>query len=274
MSNYFEKIYDNQLKPSSESYCLVFYNGDLLINNADLNGRPFLKYKDLESIRDQISDFYYLGKYLSNDYFYSFTNKEIERKDLRFFNIRTLFNNFSDEEFQIAGFAHHLALWDESSQYCGKCGSKTLSIENERAKKCSKCKHIVYPKISPAVIVAIIRDDKILLAKNSRFKGKMHSILAGFVEPGETLEECIHREIKEEVNIEVKNIRYFGSQPWPFPDSLMIGFFADYKSGEITLTEDEIVEADWFSKENLPDLPLKFSISRKMIDSYIFDKSI
>ena len=112
-----------------------------------------------------------------------------------------------------------------------------------------------------------IKENKILLARAGRFKNrKMYSVLAGFVDPGETLEECVKREIKEEVNIEEKNIRYFGSQTWPFPDSLMIGFIADYKSGELSIDGDEIIDAGWFSPDNLPGIPGKLSIARELID--------
>ena len=115
--------------------------------------------------------------------------------------------------------------------------------------------------------VRFIKENKILLARAGRFKKrKMYSVLAGFVDPGETLEECVKREMKEEVNIEVKNIRYFGSQPWPFPDSLMIGFIADYKSGELSIDGDEIIDAGWYSPDNLPLIPGKLSIARELID--------
>jgi len=180
-----------------------------------------------------------------------------------------LFNFIEHDFFQITLYAYQIVRWDQTNQYCGRCGSKTETMKNERAKICKKCKLISYPRISPAVIVGILKENKILLAKANRFKRDFYSILAGFVDAGETLEECIHREVKEEVNIEVENIRYFGSQPWPFPDSLMIGFFADYKSGEISCDGKEIVKAGWFSADNLPDIPGKISIAREMIDWFI-----
>jgi len=127
-----------------------------------------------------------------------------------------------------------------------------------------------YPRKSPAVIVSIVRDNKILLARSQKFSNvNMYSVLAGFVDPGESLEDCVRREIREEVRIEVKNIQYFGSQSWPFPDSLMVGFTAEYKSGEISIDNDEIDEAGWFSVSELPRIPRKISIARQLIDWFI-----
>jgi NAD+ diphosphatase len=130
-----------------------------------------------------------------------------------------------------------------------------------------------YPRLSPAVITAVLKDNKILLSHYAAFKGNMHTIIAGFVEPGETLEECIKREILEEVGIQVRNIKYFGSQPWPFPNSLMIGFTAEYESGEISVDRTEISEAGWYDVNSLPELPPKMSIAREIIDWFIQSNS-
>ncbi|MEJ2041606.1 MAG: NAD(+) diphosphatase, partial [Desulfosarcinaceae bacterium] len=126
-----------------------------------------------------------------------------------------------------------------------------------------------YPRLSPAIIVAVIRNDRILLARNKRFRAPFHSVLAGFVEPGETLEECEQREIGEVVGLAVKNIRYFGSQPWPFPNSLMVGFVAEYASGEITIDRKEIMEADWFPADALPRTPTRISIAGRLIEWFV-----
>ncbi len=169
----------------------------------------------------------------------------------------------------IAGRANQLLYWHQTHQYCGRCGHVTQDKTDERAKRCPQCKQINYPRLSPAVIVAILKDNQILLARNRRFKLPFYSVLAGFVEPGESLEECVKREIKEEVGITVKNIRYFGSQPWPFPDSLMIAFVAEYAAGEIVVDRLEIMDAGWFSKENLPNIPPSISIARQLIDWFV-----
>jgi NAD+ diphosphatase len=166
----------------------------------------------------------------------------------------------------IAGRGNQFLHWHLTHRYCGKCGRETENKTDERAKICPRCQHINYPRLSPAVIVAIVKDDRILLARNRKYKGSFYSVLAGFVEPGESLEQCVRREIKEEVGITVKNVRYFGSQPWPFPDSLMIAFVSDYDAGEIAVDGSEIIEAAWFSKDELPHIPPKISIARQLID--------
>jgi NAD+ diphosphatase len=181
-------------------------------------------------------------------------------------HLRTLFGFIPDTLVWVAGRGNQLLNWHLTHRYCGKCGQETEDKTDERAKMCPKCQHTNYPRLSPAVIVAIVKDDLILLARNRQFKGPFYSVLAGFVEPGESLEECVKREIKEEVGITVKNIRYFGSQPWPFPDSLMIAFVSDYASGEIVIDGSEIVEAAWFTKDKLPQIPPKISIARQLID--------
>jgi len=165
-----------------------------------------------------------------------------------------------------AGRANQLATWNRNHQYCGSCGFSFEDKKDERAKICPQCGLINYPRLSPAVIVAVMRGNNILLARNKRFKMPFYSVLAGFVEPGETLELCVQREVAEEVGVTVKNIRYFGSQPWPFPDSLMIAFLADYAGGEIRVDGSEIMEAKWFSKESLPNIPPQISIARQLID--------
>ncbi len=142
-------------------------------------------------------------------------------------------------------------------------------IVGDRAKRCPNCGLVNYPRLSPAIIVLISRGEDILLARSPRFPSLMFSVLAGFVEPGESLEETLIREVREEVGIEVKDIRYFGSQPWAFPNSLMIGFTAVYAGGEITIEPAEIAEAAWFHKHDLPNIPPKLSIARRLIDRFV-----
>jgi NAD+ diphosphatase len=176
------------------------------------------------------------------------------------------FRMIPDTLIWIAGRGNQFLHWHLTHRYCGKCGRETENKTDERAKICPRCQHINYPRLSPAVIVAIVKDDRILLARNRKYKGSFYSVLAGFVEPGESLEQCVRREIKEEVGISVKNVRYFGSQPWPFPDALMIAFVSDYDAGEIAVDGSEIIEAAWFSKDELPRIPPKISIARQLID--------
>lgn len=182
---------------------------------------------------------------------------------------RRVFEWLDEEEIWIAALANQLVHWNRNHQYCGKCGHPTQDKKDERAKVCPNCGLINYPRLSPAVIVAVIKGNQILLAHSRRYPKGLYSVLAGFVEPGETLEECLQREVREEVGIEVKNIRYFGSQPWLFPDSFMIAFTAEYAGGEIAVDHSEILDAGWFFPDSLPSIPTKISISRKMIDWFI-----
>jgi NAD+ diphosphatase len=180
------------------------------------------------------------------------------------------YGRLSPEDLQAARFASHLLFWDRNTRFCGVCGAPTTDKPDERAKICTDppLRFRIYPKISPAVIVAILDRDRILLAHNRRFVSKFYSLIAGFVEIGESLEDCVHREVKEEVGVKVKNIRYFGSQPWPTPDSLMIGFLADYAGGDIRIQDDELHDARWFSPPDMPTLPPSDSIARRILRWY------
>lgn len=190
-------------------------------------------------------------------------------ENLTFQNLRSLYTILPDDLFAIAARAVQLITWDRTHQYCGHCATPMQQALTERAKRCPKCSLRQYPRLSPAVIMLIYKGENILLARAPRFKAGMYSVLAGFVEPGESLEETVAREVKEEVGIEIKNIRYFGSQPWPFPDSLMVGFTAEYASGEIVPDPTEIEAAAWFHKSNLPPVPGELSIARKLIDWFV-----
>jgi NAD+ diphosphatase len=187
--------------------------------------------------------------------------------------LREVFNRLDEELIWIAGQANQLVDWSRSHQFCGHCGHPMKDKPEERAKICPACDLVNYPRLSPAVIVAVVKGSQLLLASNKRFKSGFYSVLAGFVEPGETLEECVAREIREEVGISVKNIRYFGSQPWPFPNSLMVAFSADHAGGEITADQSEIVDAGWFTADNLPSIPPKFTIARQLIDWFVDNNS-
>lgn len=188
---------------------------------------------------------------------------------LVFKGVRSLFDRMDQKMIMVIGLANQLMLWQKNHKYCGNCGTPMENKRDERAKECPKCGLVNYPRISPAIIVAVLKDNQILLARSRRFPGGFYSVLAGYVEPGETLEECVKREVFEEVGIEVKSIRYFGSQPWPFPDSQMIAFTAEYSSGEINPDESEIVDAGWFTPDNLPEIPSRISISRSLIDWFL-----
>jgi NAD+ diphosphatase len=191
------------------------------------------------------------------------------RDELAADTLRALFGKLPRELMQAAYYAQHLVHWNRTSRHCGGCGSTNREKPDERAKLCPACAAVVYPRISPAVITAILRGKKILLARNKRFPLPIYSLIAGFVEPGETLEDCVRREVREEVGLEVDQVSYFGSQPWPFPDSLMLGFTARWAGSEIRLDDKELLDAGWFSPPEMPRLPFGDSISRRIINWYL-----
>lgn len=179
---------------------------------------------------------------------------------------RELYGSVGDEELGLVSRAIQIIDWDESTQFCSRCGTATSAPEEECVKRCPDCGLTQYPRLAPAMIVGVVRDGKLLLAQAPRFRGRFHSILAGFVEPGETAEECVRREVYEEVGISVRNIRYFGSQPWPYPHSFMLGFTAEYESGELAPDPAEIIHADWYAPDDLPNVPGEVSISGRIIN--------
>ena len=190
-----------------------------------------------------------------------------------FKNLRPLYSQLDERAFWLAGRARQIVDWARTSRYCGHCGREMTAQTNDRSKICPNCELTSYPVLAPAVIVRIQRNTptgpEILLARATRFPTSMFSVLAGFVEPGETLEECVEREIFEEVSLTVKNITYFGSQPWPFPHSLMIGFTAEYEAGEVVIDPRELAEAAWFSADAMPGIPPPPSIANRLIKSWL-----
>ena len=182
-------------------------------------------------------------------------------------SLRAIYQLAAAEVFALAGRATQLLDWQKHHRFCGSCGTPTAKKADELVMQCPNCGLLAYPRISPAVMVLVRDGEKLLLARSPHFKPGVFSALAGFVEPGETLEACAKREVREEVGIAIANLRYFHSQPWPFPNSLMVAFFADYAGGNIKPDPDEIEAADWFSPDALPVLPEPISISRRLIDA-------
>jgi len=189
--------------------------------------------------------------------------------DMEFVSLREIWGIFGDRTFFEAGRAFQLKEWHRQNQYCGQCGSPMEDSKTEASRICPECGLINYPPVSPAVIVAVEKGDELLLARSPRFPKGRYSIIAGFVEPGETLEETVERELMEEVSIRVKNISYFGSQPWPFPHSLMLGFNAEWESGDIKADGVEIEDAGWYRIDSFPEIPPSISISRRLIEDFI-----
>jgi NAD+ diphosphatase len=183
--------------------------------------------------------------------------------------LRALFFRLPDVLLAIAGRAFQVLDFVATHRFCGRCATPLLERAGERARECPACALVAYPRVAPAMMALVIREREILLARAPRFPGAMYSALAGFVEPGETLEDCVHREVREEVGLEVTDLRYFGSQSWPFPHSLMLAFTARYAGGAIVPQPGEIADARWFALDALPELPSPMSIARRLIDATV-----
>lgn len=183
--------------------------------------------------------------------------------------LRTALSLLPASEAAMALTAAHLVRWRRTSRFCGVCGTATVPSQHHQARECPGCGHLAFPKISPAVIVQVTRGDQILLGRSRRHPRGAYSVLAGFVDPGESLEDAVRREVEEESGVRVRDIRYFGSQPWPFPDSLMVGFTAACDGdGTLLNRDDELEDVAWFSADALPPVPPKYSIARALIDDF------
>lgn len=189
-------------------------------------------------------------------------------------SLRERFATMTPEEIREASRERELEEWRAVNRFCGKCGAAMRPHENpaERAFVCPRCGYLSYPKLSPAVIVLVTKGDSLLLQRNTHYKTANWTLVAGFVDPGENLEEAVRREIREESSVEVGVVRYVASQTWPFPSNIMIGFRAEYASGELTPDGDEVVESGWFHRDALPAIPRKGSIARLMIDRWLQGK--
>ena len=258
----------------TEPFFFLFRENELLVTK-DENGTGIPREGDLNGGDIRLTDTIFLGR-LDGISCYGGRIEEHERKGivgprsrLFFSPLRPLLGRIPDVFFRVAGTAYQIVNWDGTHRYCGRCGNPMKPKSDERAKVCPQCGLVNFPRISPAIIVAVVREKTILLARANRFRKGLYSVLAGFVEPGETLEECVRREVREEVGVELKDVSYFGSQPWPFPHSLMIAFTARYSGGDLLIDPGEIAEAGWFAKENLPEIPPFGTIARELIEWFI-----
>ena len=268
---HFKRFLD--FKTNNSNKKLIIFNNNKIIFDKDINN--FIL--DYAYLNIDIDKSIYVGIGESNNTLYYavdvtdtiFSINDQGYTSLIEIDIRSILVKSSAEEIALVGRAQHLLDWYKNSQFCGACGSKNMYSDKEGAFYCSCSKNMLYPKISPCVIGIILNGDEILLARNKLFPEGMFSAIAGFVEASETLEQTFEREIHEEVGLKVKNIKYFGSQPWPFPNQLMIAFTCEYESGEIDVDGEEIVEASWFNVSNMPNIPPTSSISGQLINSYL-----
>jgi len=256
-------------EPDADSLCFVFQQTQLLVS-ADPPGARLPAHEALSGLNAAPLRRLYLGT-LGGRACYAFEYEAATEAPPRLLwqGLRALYGRLDDSLFALAGRALQFIDWDRTHQFCGRCGTATRHRTGERARECPDCALIVYPRIAPAVMCLIRRGREILLARSPRFAPGMYSALAGFVEPGESLEQCLAREVLEETGVRIANARYFASQPWPFPHSLMIAFVADYAGGEITPAPDEIEDAQWFDIDTLPKLPNRISIARRLIDGVV-----
>ena len=248
------------------------FRGDQLLVRAEPERATLPEYDELADLGVDFDAGHYLGRLEDVDcYAVQLDDACTPPNGSTFEGLRALYGQLPEGYFTIAGRAIQILHWDHTHHFCGRCGEATVHAPTERAKLCPRCGLLSFPRLSPAVIMLVQRgNDEFLLARNPNFPEAFYSVLAGFVEPGESLEEAVAREVREEVGLEVSGIRYFGSQPWPFPHSLMIGFTTHYLSGEITPQPDEIVHAAWFSRNGeLPRLPGRLSIARRLIDWFL-----
>ncbi|TWH49319.1 NAD+ diphosphatase [Sporomusa sp. KB1] len=260
--------------PPEQSDVPVFYflfqQNKLLVKKVD-GGFAIPSSDDLDSSKTKLTNRHYIGN-IGEQACYTavYAAGQLVPDNMEFQGLMDLYGQIEDNMFRVAGCAIQVITWDETHQFCGKCGEPTVTKADERAKVCPKCGYMSFPRLSPAVILSITKGDKILLVKN--LKTDFYTVVAGFVEAGETLEECLKREAREEVGIEIKNITYFGNQPWPFPHSLMLAFNAEYDKGDLTIERNELLHADWYTVDDIPQIKLKpipFSIARRLISSFI-----
>lgn len=262
-----------RLKPPAGSnppaWWFIYQKDTMLVKpNAKVPTVPCLEdFKDL-GIEPKIS--IYLGQMGPNPCFAAKVSPDTPAPDGYIWQgQRVLYSVLNRPFIRVAGMARQLLEWELNSLFCGACGAPMRPRQSERAKECTRCGHIRYPRLSPAVIFSVTRGREILLARSPHFSKGRYSVLAGFVEPGETLEQAVAREVKEETGLEVTNIKYFGSQPWPFPNSFMIAFTSEYAGGELQIDRQELEDAMWCTPENLPAIPTGETISRRLIDNFL-----
>jgi len=182
--------------------------------------------------------------------------------------LRQSYYRLTAEEYRKAGKCHELLYWDQNTKYCGVCGG-LMHFDTDISKKCEHCGKEIWPQLATAIIVLIRKENEVLLVHANSFRDDHYGLVAGFVETGETLEEAVYREVMEETGLHITNLRYFGSQPWPYPCGLMVGFTADYDSGKIHLQRSELSKGSWFDKDHLPHIPEKLSIARQLLDHWL-----
>lgn len=251
-----------------KKYWFVFNNTDLLLEkNSDGSYTiPFQEYPPTEIGKDTtIHNITPLESYEVKTYR---IDGPIINDKFEMCNLRASYHKLPQPLYLKAGKCEEILYWDSNTKFCGVCGGH-MKLNTDISKKCEKCGKEIWPQLATTIIVLIHKNDQVLLVHANNFKGNYYGLVAGFVETGETLEQAVVREVTEETSLKIKNLKYFGSQPWPYPCGLMIGFYAEYESGEIKLQRSELGAGGWFTMDNLPPIPEKLSIARKLIDNWI-----
>lgn len=252
------------------AYYYIFSRNHILVKEETRGtvSIPFLEGGETDALG--LRHIHFLGKHGEFPCWSAGISEKNQPEGYKWVRLRALYGKVDDTIWGIAGYARQMNDWNRDFKFCGRCGTLTDNKNDENAKVCPACDLVSYPRISPAIITAVVKDDQLLLARGVRFPNtKMFSVLAGFVEPGESLEECVSREVFEETGIRVRDISYFKSQPWPFPDSLMIGFTARYDGGELEIDTREIVQAGWFRADNLPLVPAGYTLAGELIEWFV-----
>lgn len=270
MSNKFRILFDESRKSTCNDLYFTIFKGCILVKRKE-NTLSIPVFDEIKKLNVKYENEFFLGEIEEGNACFAIeASNEIKLlEDFELISLYELGSVMDEHLFLIAGRANQILHWNKTHKFCGKCGSETENKKDEMAKTCPNCGNVMYPVICPAIIVAITKGDKILLAHNKGFKNNRYGLIAGFAEAGEDLESTVRREVFEEVGLKIKNIEYYKSTPWSFPNSLMIGFFAEYESGEIKVDGEEIVHADWFTKDNFPNIPPKFAVARKLIDEFV-----
>lgn len=252
-----------------KKYYFVFCKGDIMLERledgtytipyleqAPTEIKPWTNVMNISPLGDRDVRTYRIDTPVTNDSRYEMCG------------LRPSYYKLPFELYLKAGKCQEILYWDQNTLYCGVCGAP-MKMHTDISKRCTECGKEVWPQLATAIIVLVHRGDEVLLVHAKNFRSNFFGLVAGFVETGETLEEAVHREVMEETGLTIDNIRYFGSQPWPYPCGLMVGFEADYVSGEIKLQQEELAAGAWFTKDNLPTIPEKLSIARKLIDYWL-----
>ncbi|WP_460241368.1 NAD(+) diphosphatase [Aurantivibrio infirmus] len=270
MNRFFSPHFTPRAKIENSFYVLMT-DDELLVNNETSNWQPLpkttLRFLDIDPIEQ-----HHIGSYHGESCYALKINKtEALPETFHWEGLRGLLARgaIGKDEFDMVSCAMQVFNWDKSHQFCGQCGQATTAHDSERARMCVHCKIHYYPRISPCVIMLITKGEECLLAQHTQSRSQFYSALAGFIEPGESVENALRREVAEEVALSVGDLSYFGSQPWPFPGQLMLGFHAEYDSGDIKIQEEEIVDARWFHYGDLPQVPPASTLSGMLIQGFV-----